>query len=757
MLEPAIDANASPPYRLRGDLQWVRRETLPDRRWIIFDPIQSDFLLLSEIEASIAVRLNGQSTLKDLSTGLDSDGVPYRVSPQWLVQFFQRLRSLGLLLTTRPDPTAIMNPPRANRHLVSRLPELLQIRVPWVDPAPWIDQLVPWFGIFFQRPGRWLWGCGMVLTGLSFLQTWPRLGLELPFAVSSLFSDRWWFLLLVLLASKAAHEAGHAIACHAFGARCHEMGLMFLLGVPCLYCDVTDAWRIADPKKRAMIAAAGVYVEMIIAMLAYWIWYSSDSPVVRLSALQIFLSSTVVTLLLNGNPLMRYDGYYVFSDLLGINNLSERAREQWQAWKRSWRLEQDRNPGEERMPRSSIRTGFVAYHVGSVLYRWFVVFGLLLGIRTATITAGLSPLSAQTWVILGLAILGGQKFVLTHMGGSAEGRGNRKAFRLLIWACVVAFIVLLPIPRLHTARGILRPTESHAIHVRQSSFLVECVPDGQKVEAGDVILRMESPELTRRSLQLEGDWNVLLSRIEQLQRRAVDDPVAPGLLVEAQEQMAGMGQRRNEIQQELDKLVVRAPANGILLFAREWKLPIQNSERAVGKNLLADALAEDRLWLERGTHVADIQAQESPWRMQVIVQEADLASLQSGTSIGVRVDQSPMSQWYGSIERIEIVQETGPKKEFQERDRNNIAERREWLEQNRVMGAEFRVIVHIDGEHPAWSRDGQGSVRWQGHWSSGLDWIRAWISKDFAFGNVTMNFAPVLGDESRTRTDPLRR
>jgi hypothetical protein len=278
---------------------------------------------------------------------------------------------------------------------------------------------------------------------------------------------------------------------------------------------------------------------------------------------------------------------------------------------------------------------------------------------------------------------------------------------------------------------------------------------------------MESPELTRQALQLDGEWALLQSRVSQLQRRAVDDPIAPAMLAEAQEQLAGLERRRAEVAEELEKLTWKAPIDGVFLAAREGDGRVHEEERSLGWRRSIDRLVQDRKWFERGTPMASIQPEIPEWRLDVVVSEAELSSLQVATPVGVRLDQSPWRQWSGKIERIEMIQQAQSRSEPGEIATGELAERKEWIESNRVLGAEFRVVVALDkgaldkgslghGASP-WHRDGQGTIRWQGHWTSGLDWARGWLSRDLAFGRVTTNFAPEPRAGSTTRTEPLSR
>ena len=134
------------------------------------------------------------------------------------------------------------------------------------------------------------------------------------------------WLAIALITTKALHELGHALACKHYGGECHELGLMLLVFTPCLYCNVSDSWMLPSKYQRAFIGFAGMYVEIFLASIATFIWWYSDpSGVLSNVCLRVMFISSVSTLLFNGNPLLRFDGYYVFSDAIEIPNLATRA------------------------------------------------------------------------------------------------------------------------------------------------------------------------------------------------------------------------------------------------------------------------------------------------------------------------------------------------------------------------------------------------------------------------------------------------
>ena len=120
---------------------------------------------------------------------------------------------------------------------------------------------------------------------------------------------------------KIIHEFGHGLTAKHFGGEVHEMGILFLVLTPALYCDVTDSWLLPNKWKRIWISAAGIYVECFLASIATFVWWYSTPGLLNSLAMATMFICSVNTIMFNANPLLRYDGYYVMADWLEIPNL----------------------------------------------------------------------------------------------------------------------------------------------------------------------------------------------------------------------------------------------------------------------------------------------------------------------------------------------------------------------------------------------------------------------------------------------------
>ena len=189
------------------------------------------------------------------------------------------------------------------------------------------------FGAVFSRFGFWNW---LLLVGSGLLIV---LGNQREFAAefARVFDPHIWMVLLVMWAfAKLGHELGHAVAARHHGTRVGKVGILFFFLAPLPFVDVTDAWKLDSKWKRIQIGLGGVYVELAMAAVAAWVWWLSPEGLVGHLAAQFFLVAGPGTLLVNANPLLRLDGYYVLSDLTDIPNLRMHGRTQLSGLLNHW-------------------------------------------------------------------------------------------------------------------------------------------------------------------------------------------------------------------------------------------------------------------------------------------------------------------------------------------------------------------------------------------------------------------------------------
>ncbi len=199
------------------------------------------------------------------------------------------------------------------------------MRFPLFDPDRFLQRTLPWVQPLFGWFGILLWlavvGTGAVLAASH----WTDLTEDIADRV--LDPQNLVLLWFVYPVVKALHELGHAYATRKWGGEVHEIGIMLLVLSPVPYVDASAAWGFRDKRKRMVVGAVGIAVELFLGALALFVWLAVEPGAVRAIAYNVMLISGVSTLLFNGNPLLRFDGYYVLSDAIEIPNLGARANQ----------------------------------------------------------------------------------------------------------------------------------------------------------------------------------------------------------------------------------------------------------------------------------------------------------------------------------------------------------------------------------------------------------------------------------------------
>ena len=213
---------------------------------------------------------------------------------------------------------------RERRRWLARLASPFAMKVPLFDPDDMLDRLAPAARWIFGWLGFWVWlgivGLGAMLAAINWDSITDRLGERVL--------DPWNLLALVIAYPfiKLLHELGHALAVKVWGGRVHDVGVMFILFMPVPYVDASAASGFQSKWRRSLVDAAGILTELLIASLALMLWLQTQQPVLRSVLFNLMLIGTVSTVLFNGNPLVKFDGYYILSDILEIPNLAQRSQ-----------------------------------------------------------------------------------------------------------------------------------------------------------------------------------------------------------------------------------------------------------------------------------------------------------------------------------------------------------------------------------------------------------------------------------------------
>ena len=678
--KPATTEKADPVLPpLRGDLEVTGREAAGRTEYVLKDPLSNRFFRVGEIEWFVARLLDGRRTLGQVRARTLEQFPAATLDETAVRRFVRQLALTGMLrLNGRVDVERLLAERKTS--LASRLlalpGRLFYIRLPLANPDAMLSRVAPRIGGLL-RP--WvLMLCGLVVLAAAALAVWQA-GRLAELQAEFLTPRGLLWLLAALVGIKVLHELGHAVVCKLLGGRVPEMGLALIVFTPCLYCDVSDAWMMRSRWHRMAVTAAGIAVELVLAAAATMVFFVTRPGWLHQVSFSVMVTAALSTLLFNGNPLLRYDGYYLLSDLLEVPNL--------RLWARRYVLGLLRRVvfgvplGEADRPERH-RVLLAAYAVASYLYGWFVLYVILGVVYRKLEPLGLQAVAGMLIAVSVAVQLGVPGWhlaaVLVRM---IRTRGNTRQFlrpaaMAVAAALAVGLVLTLPIDDTLSRACIVKPAQPSEVYAPHAGVVAEVrVTSGQRVEAAEVLLVIDSPELglERDRTRFDLEENKLLTdRAAALAARAE----AAGRSDEAAQRRAELGHlavRAGQLetalanaQAKVDELVVKAPRDGVIQSDAVGDLKGRYVEQGAllvalgrpGEVKVSIELSEQAAERVAVGSVADLRVSASPGRTfrGRIVSKAQAASTQTPavltTAFGGDVPMRPTTSGWQIAERV---------------------------------------------------------------------------------------------------------
>lgn len=493
-------------YRI-GDLRiglrnsaLVRLHTFRDERWhVYYDPAHNGFYRARAETHDVIRRLTVERPLREIWAEMVQT-TPETAPGQ--EDFFDIVTALyrGNLLHVEGSVNEARLLDRAaakkKKPLAQQISSLMFFRVPLWDPEPFLTRHRRAFDVIYSTPAVALVIALFLWAGYTF-----ALNAERAFAQSQgiLQAGNFGGLFLATFASYALHEISHAALCKRFGGHVRQMGVMFLILTPLPYANVTASWSFRDPLQRAMVGAAGIYADLVTCALAMLFWaYSPPGPANEMALNMMFVIATY-TFVFNANPLMRFDGYYILSDLIAIPNLHQASQRQWEAGAKRLFL------GEPLPVRARVSRRRQAFLVGffatAWIYRTLVMIGIVIFVADQFWGLGLVGGLAIAYTSFVMPIV---KLVKPLTDRSFVARHRAPLRRIFIGvAAVLGFLTLVPVRETHRLEGVVEATTRSVIVAPVEGEIVT-IPDrsGVQVAEGAPLLMLRNPELDDRTAEI---------------------------------------------------------------------------------------------------------------------------------------------------------------------------------------------------------------------------------------------------------------
>ena len=557
----------------------VRRQTFRGQRWhVLYDPFNNQFFRLRPEGYAFVARLRPNRTVEEAwqeTLDQDPDKAP---GQEDVIQLLAQLYHANLLhYREAADSEHFFSRyrKRRQRERMFTLSNLMFSRFPLLDPNAALDRALPILNWIFRPWFMVLWSAAF---GWAVKSCIDHGGELMASSAGILSTSNLMLLYLGIVIAKVLHEFGHAAACKRYGGEVHTMGVMMLFFSPLPYVDVTSSWSFRNRWERIIVASAGVITEIFVASFAAVAWANSGPGVWHDLAFNMMVTSGVTTVLFNANPLLRYDGYYVFSDLVEIPNLYQRAQ-QMLTYIAEYHLFGARNskpPAETRREKAWL----TVYGTTSLFYRAAIFTGIVWVMSGRFLIVG-----ALVAVFCGIAwaLVPAISFVRYLVSSPKLERSRTRAIIVTAGLGIAAILALfvIPAPQRLQSTGVVQARAFSDVAAGVDGRLDRFeVPSGQVVREGQLLARLTNDdivheaEMARAQLrELEAVWHVGLSDGSRTR-------------VALEEGIAAVRSRVMDLEERMKQREVRAPIAGV------WISPA--SDEFKGR------------WLTRGTPIGSI-------------------------------------------------------------------------------------------------------------------------------------------------------
>ena len=625
--EPPVDLAdrlGSAYVALRPDLEVHRHLYHGVPSYVIRDPLTLQCHQVTTTEYQIMVHLSTDHSLSETFESLVS---AKQLEPENEEEFYKFILQL--------HQYAFLNLPISNdkslyrRHIAKqnakrkeRLMAFLFLRIPLLNPDSFLNKTAHIARPFFTQWFFFIWIAMIAVSGIVVIN--KRNELFIPIADMFTASNMicMWIVLVLL---KVFHEFGHAYACKLRGGYVSEMGLYLIAFNPCAYVDVTSSWGFSKKLDRVVVGLGGVYVELMIAMVALFVWLWTDTSPVHTIAHNVFFLAGATTLLININPLMRFDGYYILSDLLEVPNLRRQSQQ---------------------FVIQVIKRVFVGIELpqqryGKIMLTVMFVFGVASSLYKAMVVVSISVLLATKYFLMGMllaAFYGGftlintLKRITVYLWKSPEAAPVRvRAIMLsvLLLIGVPLIVFCLPVPASVSIPGQLLREYEYVDYAQHDGFIQDVsAASGEMVTPGTQLATLQNIEIKEGLYEAQTHLLKAQKELCVYKARSVNSTD----VAKQQEIIKVLKSRLKYHQEELDKLNVYAGASGMVIT--------QLDENSLG------------CFVKRGEPLANIVS--GRWVAKVFLTEKDIARAQPypGQETQLRLTACPESVIRGIVTRI---------------------------------------------------------------------------------------------------------
>lgn len=573
----------------------VRRQSFRGQPWyVISDPFANRHFRVRPEAWELLARLDRSKSVEELWQQMIERDPTTAPGQREVIQMLTQLHGANLLLAeVAPETWSMVARRDRERRQAARQQwmNFLFLRIPLFDPDAILERLKSVGKLLLSPVGLLLWVFMALWGGKSIIDHWAEFRVQTQ-GVLAPTNLAWLYLVWTLV--KVVHEFGHGMMAKRWGGQVRSCGIMLLVFTPVPFVDVSAAWAFRERWKRMLVGGGGMIFELFVASIAAVVWARvGGEGIVGAVAYNIVFLASVSTILFNANPLLRFDGYYLLADWVGVPNLQRQAASQWRRWFERKGLGLDGPAPIARTKRGAAALG--AFGAAGAFYRVFVLLVIAAFIGGQLFEVGF------VFALVGLSIwLGGPllKF-FRYLISDAKTQSKRR--QALAWAVGLPLVIIgglawVPMPHAVRAPGVV--TSANVVDVyAQAEGVIESLPikSGAFVKTGEIVVQLVNPELQ----DLRTELAAALREIEA--RRASAWSNAPAVLQPLDKRRESIQAQWKEVDSQLTALAVRAAQDGVWSSPEmEWRLGaevprgVRLGRLYAGEELVFDAVVAQR-------------------------------------------------------------------------------------------------------------------------------------------------------------------
>lgn len=545
----------------------IHRHVYRQQVWyVVQDQTGGRYHRLSPAAYALLANMDGRQSVQAIWEQANASATKDLCTQSEVVDLLVQLHAADLLQTNAtPDSAALFERYKKKRRepLKQWLTNPMSLKLPLLNPDAFLNRWAPRLAWCFGRSGGLLWLAVVMPALLLAVQHWSELTNNLSDRVLS--SSNLMVMAAVFPIVKLLHELGHGFAAKVWGGAVSQMGVMLLIFVPAPYVDASSSSSFQSKYQRAIVAAAGMLVELFIAALAMYVWLLTEPGVVRAVAFNTMVIAGVSTLIVNGNPLLRYDAYYILADLIEMPNLAQRGQKYLTyLWDYYVFAAKDQEPLAESV---SEKRWLLFYTPLAWCYRTFVTISITLFVAGEFFIFGVLLACWSLFSLICLPLWKVYKHVVSAPSLQRRRvRASRTSLGLLAAILLIGFACPMP---LHTrAEGVIWLPDQAMLHAGGNGFFQRwLVEPGAAVQKGVALYLLEDRQLAAELLisqakvaEAEATYNA-----EQF-----SDPAKAALSMRQLEQERQVLRRA---QQRSAQLVGYAQTTGTLMAPKAQDMP----------------------------------------------------------------------------------------------------------------------------------------------------------------------------------------